>query len=86
MIGLSPFPKEQRKRCESYKAYDSVPKGESKPELTYSIDKDPRRVKAAEEMVQRVFYRKTATGYEILGKTDKANEQTIINILKKLYE
>ena len=103
-------------------------KGDSKPELTSSIDKDPRLVKAAEEMgknerVQqeanhlidellkgnenpglgsknlfkdvsylrgrngaRVFYRKTATGYEILGKADKANEQTVINILKKLYE
>lgn len=58
MIGLSPFPKEQRKRCESYKAYDSVPKGESKPELTSSIDKDSRRVKAAEEMVQEYFIEK----------------------------
>jgi len=34
----------------------------------------------------RIFYRKTAIGFEILGKADKANEQTVINILKKLYE
>ena len=116
------------------RAYDNLDKaqnsgkGDSKTELTSSIDKDPRLVKAAEEMgknerVQqeadhlidellkgnenpglgsknlfkdvsylrgrngaRVFYRKTANGYEILGKADKANEQTVINILKKLYE
>jgi hypothetical protein len=103
-------------------------KGDSKPDLTSSINKDPRLVKAAEEMgknerVQqeadhlieellkgnenpglgsknlfkdisylrgrngaRIFYRKTDTGYEILGKADKANEQVVINILKKLYE
>lgn len=96
--------------------------------LISNIDKDPRLVKAAEEMGKneriqqeanhlisellkgnenpglgsknlfkevyylrgrngaRIFYRKTAIGFEILGKADKANEQTVINILKKLYE
>ena len=91
----------------------------SKLELTSSIDKDPRLVKAAKEMGKneriqqeanhlidelskgnenpglgtknlfkdvsylrgrnraRVFYRRTATGYEILGKADKANEKTV---------
>ena len=100
----------------------------SKLELTSSIDKDPRLVKAAKEMGKneriqqeanhlidelskgnenpglgtknlfkdvsylrgrnntRVFYRRTATGYEILGKADKANEKTVINIINKIYK
>jgi len=33
----------------------------------------------------RIFYRTTNEGYEILAKANKANEQTVINILKKLY-
>ncbi|MBQ4523013.1 MAG: hypothetical protein IJA10_08705 [Lachnospiraceae bacterium] len=34
----------------------------------------------------RIFYRTTNEGCEILAKANKANEQTVINILKKLYE
>lgn len=32
------------------------------------------------------FYRTINEGYEILRKANKANEQTVINILKKLFE
>ena len=34
----------------------------------------------------RIFYRTTNEGYEILAKANKANEQMVINILKKLYK
>ena len=33
----------------------------------------------------RVFYRITDNIVEILGKANKGNEQTVINILKKFY-
>ena len=34
----------------------------------------------------RIFYRTINEEYEILAKANKTNEQTVINILKKLYE
>ena len=33
----------------------------------------------------RIFYRKTAEAIEILGKANKKNEQTVIDVITKLY-
>ena len=77
--------KNERIQQEANHLIDELSKGNENPGLgTKNLFKDVSYLRGRNGA--RVFYRRTATGYEILGKADKANEKTVINIINKIYK